>query len=104
MKNQFTPEQIEIAEKISSFYLRKNNFDYKKTNEEIEKVRIQNVEKTEKGITIFTERPGLLIGWRGENINQLQEFLNCEIRIEEVDSLSGYMYCYDPADFFDSGY
>ena len=104
MKKQFTPEQIEIANNISSFYLRKNNFDYKKTNEEIEKVRIQNVEKTEKGITIFTERPGLLIGRRGENINQLQEFLNCEIRIEEVSSLYSYMYRYDPADFFDSEY
>lgn len=100
MKKRFTPEQIEIAGKISSFYFRKNNFDYKKTNEEIEKVRIQNVEKTEKGITIFTERPGLLIGRRGENINQLHKFLNCDILIEEVDSFSAYMYCYDPADLF----
>ena len=98
---KFTPEQIGIAEEIAGFYLQKNNFDYKKTNEEIEKVRIQNVEKTKKGITIFTERPGLLIGRGGENIRELQKFLNSDIRIEEINTLYGYMYRYDPADFFD---
>jgi hypothetical protein len=43
----------------------------------------------ESGIAIHTARPGILIGPRGRNIDALEKFLDCKIRIiEDVDSIN----------------
>lgn len=80
MKTKFSKEVLDIANQISTFYLEKSDWDYEKCNEEIEKLKIQNIVIGEDVIEIHLCRPGLLIGKHGENINMIQ---------------------YDPVDFFD---
>lgn len=38
-------------------------------------------------LTVHLRRPGLLIGKGGNTINQLSEYLECKVRIVEVDLL-----------------
>jgi predicted RNA-binding protein Jag len=87
------PEEVkDVAQRIGQFYLRKNDGDYKATQEEILKLRISKLEITDKGVAITTERPGILIGKRGTNIDALSSFLAMEVRIiEDRDPLITYL-------------
>lgn len=40
-------------------------------------------EGLDKGVEFTTARPGLFIGRRGENVDLLSKFLDCEIKIKE---------------------
>ena len=78
----------EIAEKIQSFYLAKNNNDAESTNKEIEALKITDIQRiphyvNKNAISIYTARPGLLIGAKGKTIDALQEFLGMKIFIYE---------------------
>lgn len=89
-------EAKDAARKIGLFYLKKNNNDYEATEQEINKLRITKVDVTDNKVIIITERPGLLIGKRGENIDKLTDALGMEIHIiEEFDPLSAYLIPYD---------
>lgn len=83
----------EAARKIGYFYLEKNNRDFKATEKEIVDLRISKVHVKDDGVVaITTERPGLLIGLRGENIDSLTKFLGVNVHIiEEPDSISYYL-------------
>jgi transcription antitermination factor NusA-like protein len=87
------PEPItDIAVRIGKFYLNKNNSDYKKTEQEVISLRIQNIALVEDKIHITTFQPGILIGKRGENIGKLQEWLGKKIHvIEAEDDLLYYL-------------
>lgn len=83
----------EAARKIGEFYLQKNNRDFKATEKEIMDLRISKVRALEnKTIEITTERPGLLIGRRGTNIDALTKFLDVHVKIiEERDPITYYL-------------
>jgi ribosomal protein S3 len=98
---KFPAETLEIASQISSFYLRKYNFNTEAANAMIESLRIFDIKKEEGVIEIHTSRPGLLIGKKGSNIDGLTVHLGSPIKIVEVQSLSDLMLIYDPADFED---
>ena len=68
------PEVQEIAMQIGQFFLNKNNDDYAKTEQEIEKMRIDKISIAEETVTIELCRPGILIGRKGVQIDALQEF------------------------------
>ena len=68
-------EDRKIAQWIGSYYLGKNNSDYKKTFEDLTVLGITRIEHKNSTIIITLQRCGLLIGRRGENIEQLQKFL-----------------------------
>ncbi len=92
------PENVhEAAMKIGVFYLQKNNGDYKKTEEEISKLQISKIEVDDTlpnsvVISITTARPGMLIGRRGQNIDELTQYMGTKIKIlEEKDPLSSWL-------------
>jgi ribosomal protein S3 len=86
-----------MAAAIGAYYLQKNNGDYVATEKEITSMRISAiaVDSTlphSKVVSITTERPGLLIGKRGTNIDALEKFLGHKVKvIEDRDPLYNYL-------------
>ena len=93
----------EAASKIGEFYLQKNNRDYKATENEILNLRISLIRVLDDGaVEITTERPGLLIGRRGINIDELTKFLGVRVHIiEERDPINSYLI---PQEWDDNDY
>lgn len=96
-------EKNRMLSDIGYFYFLKNNQDLKKTNEEIENLKIRNIDFKENILTISLERPGLLIGKRGENFENLKTYLQKnikeKIKIEIIEDTSlfwlyNYQYTY----------
>ena len=80
-----TEDIKDVASKIGFYYLQKNNNDYKKTYQELESLRIQQILVLDSStITIILSRPGLLIGVRGTNLDNLEKFINKSIYIVEA--------------------
>jgi predicted RNA-binding protein Jag len=84
----------EISHKINDFFFIESNNDYAKAKEEVQKVGIVNLSfdpgnyGNNGTLTIYTNRPGILIGRKGTRIDALAEYLkpfNVEkINIEEA--------------------
>lgn len=72
----FSKETQEVARLIGLFYLEKNNNDYVATEEEIKRLQITDIEVEHCEIIVELSRPGLFIGKRGENVEQLQKYLH----------------------------
>lgn len=81
--NKNHEKTCEVCEKIGQFYLQKHNGNYNKAAIEIAKLGITGILVSNKRIIIQLYRPGLLIGVRGENVENLQEFLGINLHIEE---------------------
>lgn len=66
------------------------------TRETVLNLMISKIEICDDTIVISTSRPGLLIGKKGETINQLISFLKQKVKIIEVESINdhllGFMY------------
>lgn len=65
----------EVCEAIGAFYLYKNSGNYEKTAEGIQSLGIQNIIVADKIVIIFTSRPGRLIGKKGRDITDLEDYL-----------------------------
>ena len=80
--------------RVADFYLQKNNGDIKKTNEEIDRLKIVKIELVDDDKVYFTTmRPGLFIG----AVNTLEFHLGLHIHIiEEIDL--NLLYSYDNDD------
>lgn len=92
MKSKFSKEVLEAADNIGHFYLEKHGGDVYAANQEIERVRINNLSFEDGALVIETSRPGILIGKRGENIKALQERLG-SIKITETrETITDYIY------------
>lgn len=78
----FDSIEKDIAYFIGEFYLQKNNNNYKKANEDIQKMVITNIKYNNfsKTVSISLCRPGILIGFHGENITNLQACLSKEFK------------------------
>lgn len=74
----------EVAGRIGLFFLEKNNYDFQATRTEIERMRINHIYidslAPESIVVIETSRPGLMIGKRGQQIHDLQAFINIEFK------------------------
>lgn len=98
------PKIKEICESIGQFYLQKNDGDYIATRHEIKEVDFTKVEwnEDEGKITLEVDRPGLIIGKRGENLYQLVKHLETDVAakyvcIEEArDNLNDYIIPHAP--------
>ena len=90
----------EFAGKIGQFYLEKRNFDYDETAEDLERLRIANIEfdETKKELKISLSRPGLLIGQKGKNIEDLTKALGVNIKIVEVGNWLDFLVPISPDD------
>lgn len=74
-KNLYLKEQ-EIARYISDYYVEKNKLDCDMAIKEINMLGITHIKFQYKNIYITLMRPGLLIGRRGINIDNLTVFLS----------------------------
>lgn len=93
-KNTMTDDIREIAAKIGQFYLNKNNYDYNITRKELLELNIHNIQIINfpfKKILIYTSRPGLLIGKRGQNFKALEAWIGYPIEIKEQENLLWYL-------------
>ena len=97
-----------LATGIGNFYLLKNEGDYARTERELLALGITKLEfldHNEKGepedsLHITLNRPGLLIGRKGSNVDALTADLKVKIIVhEDTDSLLSALIPYDP--FFD---
>ncbi len=76
----------EIGVEIGLFFLNQKNGDYNKTREFLRDLDIQDIKEGDETIFIYTFRPGLLIGHKGQNINGLVELFGKQIHIIETFS------------------
>lgn len=103
IRNKKEKESRHIARIIGEYYLNKNIFDYIKTQEEIRTLCITQVEH--KGDTVFItlQRPGILIGERGNNLDQLQKFISSKTKYLKVDikedNIISWIIPYDYSDW-----
>lgn len=87
----------EICEKIGQFYLQKHKNNYESAEEEILRVGFTKVIiLSQKDIAIYVKRVGIFIGMRGENIENLENFLGVHIFImEETDNVENWIIPYN---------
>lgn len=85
---------------IGQFYLQKNNEDWEKAIDEITQLRITNMRIVDDKLEITSNRPGLIIGPKGSNINALEKYLKIQIMIKEEkhDWLYEMTWGLNPAD------
>jgi len=94
-----------ISGLIGQFYLHKNNDDYEKAGDEVKNLFITDIQVDETTVSITCSRLGLLIGKRGENIGNLEKFLNKKVKIFEAkDNLLNYLIPYPPMEDSESDY
>ncbi len=74
----------DLATYIGSFYLSLqkglDESDYQKARDQVSDLGISNLNIQGNKISITLMRPGLLIGRKGENIDQLQKYLNAQYK------------------------
>ena len=70
---------------IGQFYLAKNDNDHRAAQSELERIHITKIEFDEnKKLTIESNRPGLVIGVKGRNIEELNTYLQTNAGIKEL--------------------
>jgi len=84
-KKKLCDKAIEVASNIGQFFLQKNNCDYEKTAEEINKIGFTKVAVVDNKVCVVVKRPGMLIGRRGEIVNSLEKWLSVKLKIEETE-------------------
>lgn len=84
-------KEREIAEKIGLYFLEQNDQDYTVTAKIIRDLEITNIEVDDFYIHIYTARPGLLIGRKGQNIDGLQKLFDKKIDIIESFTWAAYI-------------
>lgn len=100
------PEEVkDIAQEIGQYYLKKNDGNYELAGDDIRKlciseIRVSNVLSSKgvesREITIVTPYPGILIGRRGSNIDELAKHLMAQIKVvEEENALINYLVPYE---------
>lgn len=71
-----------VLDAFADFYYEKNNENEDDTIEEIKNLSIQQIETGYNEIFVWTSRPGLFIGKRGETIEKLEKFLSRKLNKE----------------------
>ncbi|MFW6311704.1 MAG: hypothetical protein ACOC1K_05660 [Nanoarchaeota archaeon] len=74
----------EIYNAIGWFYFIKNKKDFEETRKEIERLQITDVIIYKDNIEIVLGRPGLLMGLRGYNIDNLYVYLKEEFELKKL--------------------
>jgi predicted RNA-binding protein Jag len=106
MKTEISDFEKGILREIGYFYLTKNDGDYSKCYQEIKTLGINGIEVVKDSrdmeikISILLERPGLLIGEAGKNIESLnlclkERFENKIIIKLHEDRIKDYLYPVD---------
>lgn len=98
--NKPTPEQENIGYQILSFYSKKNQGDHQATNKELNRLNIRDILVKENVVEIHLGSPGLLIGRKGENIDNLKAHLGKEIKMVETFVWSDILVSYDPTECY----
>lgn len=94
--NKPSPEIEKIGYAICSFYTAKYNHDYVEANKAMAMLQIRDIKKDSDVIEIYLGRPDLIIGRLGENIDALEKWLKCKIKIIETFCWEHILCAYDP--------
>lgn len=90
-----TQEVRDIAQKIGQFYLQKYDNDYQLAEQELIRLQITKIEVEPEMVRITLARPGILIGRRGINIENLTKFLGVKVFIiEDQDPIYSWLIPY----------
>lgn len=89
--HMYNPEVVEKAREVGEFYLQKNNGDREKAEEEILRCEFLNMELIRGELYLYTSRPGVVIGKRGQNIDDLASFIGMPIKIIEENNINHFI-------------
>lgn len=96
--NQFDDKTKIICGQIGQFYLQKHNGDHEAANQQIKNLHITKIETVYIDgfdyLLIYTARPGILIGPKGQDIEKLAEFLGKKIKLYEDNHINDLMFSY----------
>ena len=73
----------ELRQKLGKYYLEKNEGDYLKCKKDLYSLRITETKIEDGRFSIALWRPGILIGPRGQNIEELQKYMGVPVHIVE---------------------
>lgn len=71
----FTEKEQKIISGIGQFFLNKNDQDFKKTEQQLLAMHITDIYPLTNRVIIVLRRPGLIIGKRGQTVEELKNFL-----------------------------
>lgn len=95
-------EIVLIARKIGNYYFQKNKRDRKKTIDEINNLLIEKIELINDDVHITLGRPGLLIGCKGRNIEDLEKHICKKIKIfERKEHIVDHLLSFDDEEKID---
>lgn len=88
----------EACKVIGHFYLHKHKNNYALAADEITKLQITKVEINQNKLCITAGRVGMLIGRRGENIDNLSKFVQSQLQMEirVIEDEDGLLDCLIP--------
>jgi len=120
MQTDKTSIEKTVIRTIGQFYLEKNSMNYIECHRELDMLQIRDVSvdniiatspslvcKNSKRINITLERPGILIGKNGENIEALKKYLKENLSFDEFvinlkeSSINTWLYPQDWVDNID---
>ena len=76
--------------KLGDYYLKKYCNDYEEAEKELRRLEITRTSYANGIYTITLRRPGLLIGCKGTNIYDLEDYLGFKVRIVEETAMDPY--------------
>jgi ribosomal protein S3 len=77
---KFLEKEEKILNAIGYFYLEENEYDYKETSKNLKELSIHNITYENSRVNIYLERPGLMIGKKGENLEKLTGYISNYIK------------------------
>lgn len=86
-------------DKVASKNMASTDADYAKANKEVRELGISRLDFDGQTLTVTLNRPGLLIGAKGENLDKLVKYLESKkhspIKVKIIeDVLPNYLYHY----------
>lgn len=108
-KDREQSESREVARLIGEYYVAKNKElglkeSHMKAREELSSLGVTEIKASGNRVEITLQRPGLLIGRRGDNIDMLQKFLATKSKYTQVGIKEDKIICWlIPYDYSDYG-
>ena len=98
LERKSTEKYREVARLIGEYYLEKQDLSikerYVKAREEILSLGITEIKTKDITIIITLQRPGLLIGRRGENIEKLKTFISSRTLYKNIEIKEDNIICW----------
>lgn len=81
---QLTNIERKILREIGFYFYEKANYDLKASINNLSKIDIKYIKYENNNIYILMSRPGLLIGYKGEDINNIKSILEEKLNNDDL--------------------